>query len=411
MAGILESLFDNGGWQQVLGIGSANAAPAGPPPMPPQQAMQGAPPSFSPTSAFDAGTIAPPGGPSFADRAAPVQAAIADGTMDPQGMNGTNFAPPSPMPPQMQGAGPQPVAYQPGPPMPPPGAGGQPGGGGSGPMPPMSPQAPPMPPPMPPTAGPPTMNAGGGLAASLGLSPQQAQSTLAGIGRGMSAVGGMRSGAPRGATFATGLGGGIQGQQAKETEQVAQERQAKNDLFTQSSTAFKDVLAARAAGENTKYKDAQGEYLKARAQSLMTGGAKGVPKTPYDKVTWVEGQSLKFRDQIRKTAEINARQNGTPVDEKAIDERVAKYKNDLYKSPQINMDPKEADKIKNWGTSKETPFDTKGMTLDQFNEQVPLNAWYKDQNGELRQRVKPPAGMAPAAADQTAVDDQAALAG
>lgn len=280
-------------------------------------------------------------------------------------------------------------------------------------VPPSSPGTPPLPPASAMNGGPATTSAGGGLAAAFGLDPNRVRAAMSGIGKGLSAVGQQKPGTFGGASFAAGMGGALQGTAA------AQEKQ-KTDLFNQSSTAFKDMLAAKASDDNVGYKAAQAAYLNARATSLTNGGGaggKGALNTPEQKVAYIENEALRMRDQYRKTAEMNAKANGQPVDEAKLDKAADTYRQNLYK--QFKIDPNQAEKIKTMGLEKTNPFDTKGMTLDQFHQRVPMGAWFKDQNGDVRQRTVPPpgsntqpSGQAPQANQAGAApnsDDQAAM--
>jgi hypothetical protein len=74
-----------------------------------------------------------------------------------------------------------------------------------------------------------------------------------------------------------------------------------------------------------------------------------------------------------------------------VQKQVQSYRDRLYKS--AGVDPKQANNMKDWGASEDSPYPTKGMSLDQFNSQVPMGAWYTDQHGNVLQRTKPPAGM------------------
>lgn len=283
------------------------------------------------------------------------------------------------------------------------------------------PPAPPMMPGAPPTPGAAPANKFNGLASMLGIpqaigsSPDDWRARMSGIGKGLSAVGAMRPGAPMGASIAAGLGGSLQGTAA------AQEQQKKL-LFDQSSTAFKDMLAAKQSDNTSVYRDAQSKYLLARAQALMTGagpnGSRAMLATPDGKVAYVESQALKFRDQLRKSAEAKAKATGMPLDEDQIEKDTNGYRQRLYK--QFKIDPDQAEKIKTMGTSQSNPFDTKGMTIEQFHQSVPMGAWYKakDKNGNdvILQRTVPPPGAANPPAPGANVnaapnyDDMAAMA-
>src|SRR5262249_25772478 len=87
--------------------------------------------------------------------------------------------------------------------------------------------------------------------------------------------------------------------------------------------------------------------------------------------------------------------NGSTKEEQQSDleqlqKNVNEYRARLYK--QAGIDHKQAERIRSWGETSDNPFDTKGMTLDQFHQQVPMGAWFKDQNGIVRQRTVPPPG-------------------
>lgn len=258
----------------------------------------------------------------------------------------------------------------------------------------------------------------GPLARAFGIDPMQARNTLAGIGKGLSAAGTVRPGTPAAAAFATGAGGSLTG--------AEQQRQ---QMFTESSTAFKDMMAAKNSDNTEAYRQAQGKYLLARAASLTAGGTgKGSnawQNTDYGKTIQVENEAQKYeKGQQILLAKRWAANGATPEQQqKDIDQlskNVDSYRQRLYK--QIGIDPSKADKLKDMGTSAANPFDTKGMSIDQFHSQVPMGAWYKDQNGVPRQRTVPPPGVnmgddpaqpsqpaQPAPNAGTNIDDQTAM--
>lgn len=265
----------------------------------------------------------------------------------------------------------------------------------------------------------------GNLAGALGLTNTNPwQNSLAALGKGMSAVGKTAPGASAGTAFAAGFGGGLEGGLDQEGKQQAQLRQAKNDLFTQSSGAFKDMLSAQDADDKSAYRAAQGNYLAARAKSLELGqtgkgGSGAWQNTPYGKVISVENEAQKYEKGQQIVLQKRWALNGaTPEQQQQDLDRLSKnveaYRGRLYKS--AGVDPKQADKIKDMGTAADNPFETKGMTLDDFNTQVPMGAWFKDQNGVARQRTKPPGGQSAAPATTTAPtasnnDDYLAMTG
>ena len=251
-------------------------------------------------------------------------------------------------------------------------------------------------PPIPPASampqpGAPTASTTGSLAGMLGINPDRLRAGMAGVGRGFTAVGNAPAGATAGQMVGRGLGGSLTG------VADAQEKQ-KTELFNQSSTAFKDMLAAKTADNTQAYRTAQSQYLTARAQSLMTGGTGGSrawQNTDYGKTIQVENEAQKYEKGqqilLQKKWSLNAT---SPDDQKKdldqLGKNVDAYRGRLYK--QIGVDPNKADKLKDMGTSATNPFDTKGMTVEQFHQMVPMGGWFKDQNGVVRQRTVPPPG-------------------
>lgn len=270
---------------------------------------------------------------------------------------------------------------------------------------------PPAGPPMsinPPSQGPGYGSTSGSLARQFGLTPEALRAAnpipanspvtnfLGGLGRGLTAVGNLRPGASGAQAFAAGAGGGLTGGLRENDLQQAQARQAKNDLFNQSSIAFRDMLAAQSADDMEGYRQAQGEYLRARATAAKMGGTAWQTATPYGRTIQVENEALKMEAQLATSRRAAASRYGwTPDQEQQqIDkdqQKVDAFRQRLYKTAGIN--PDDAAKLKDMGTSSDKPFQTKGMTLDQFNTDVPMGAWYTDQNGKARQRTVPPGGM------------------
>lgn len=422
MSGFLDFLDSPDLMSQILGGGAGVGADGGQvrglPPMPPQAA----PPSPPPQPAAAPPVSTSPGQtPDFNGGATPGLPMPAPGGMNaPSGVSGPgsssfdeggfNAGSPGagagalaqvPMPP------PRPSQLQP--PMPP--SAQQPL------APPLNlapPSAPPMPPQMPAGSAPPTQSAGGGLAAAFGLDPNRVRAAMAGVGKGLYAVGSARPGAPAGQVFAAGAGGSLQG------AADAQQKQ-KDALFNQSSTAFKDMLAAKNSDDTSAYRKAQSQYLAARSASLATmtaNGGKGSAawqNTPYGKVIQVENESQKYEKGQQILLQKRWTLNGATPEQQQQDldklnKNVDAYRNRLY--GQAGIDPKQADKIKDMGTSATNAFDTKGMSSDQFHTQVPMGAWFRTDKGVFQRTVPPPgAANAQSAAPSTAVnlDDQAAM--
>src|SRR5215475_11422694 len=88
---------------------------------------------------------------------------------------------------------------------------------------------------------------------------------------GLSAVGRMPPGSFGGTNFAAGMGGALQGGEVARTAADARARADKNDLFNQSSTAFKDMLAAQAAKDRRALAQAHARYYDAQAGMSAQG--------------------------------------------------------------------------------------------------------------------------------------------
>lgn len=225
---------------------------------------------------------------------------------------------------------------------------------------------------LPPAADPRTMpqtqSQGGGLMAALGLGdPATMRSALAGVGKGLSAVGSMPSGASRGRAFAAGAGGALQGQSAQQ-----------NQEFNNLSTAFKDVMLSRKdaregelLGGTLEQRQAQAKYFLARAQAMMTGGGQTL-NTPERKMAYIETYGLKMHDRLSKDAVALQASNGTPIDQKAIDKKVKDKVDELYE--QFGIDPKQAQRIRTQGTASNNPIPY--MEPDKFLKSVPKGGWY-----------------------------------
>lgn len=233
-------------------------------------------------------------------------------------------------------------------------------------------------------------NTGGGLTGAFGLNRPALQIGLAGLGKGLSAVGAQPLGASKGQAFAAGAGGALTGA----NEQT-------NKHFDQLSTTFKDVLAAKANGDNADYKKAQANWLTARAQSLtaMTAnGGKGSnawQNTPLGQVAVIEQRVAAYDGPRRKSIDAAVRSGALSQDDakkqyEALDKQVEGFRSNMYKSS--GLDPSKAEKMRSAGEKADNPIDTKGMSLEQFHAQVPLGGWFTDQNGKVRQRTVPPPG-------------------
>lgn len=275
----------------------------------------------------------------------------------------------------------------------------------------------PMPPPGYMANSPTGASTGGGLAGALGIDPNRMRNMMASIGKGMTAVGQAKPGAFPGTVAAAGLGGALTGS-VEDTDKVRElDRKDKNDLFNQSSTAFKDMQLAKDGDDKSAYRAAQSRYLDARAKAIELGGtatgSKAWQNTPLGQVNVIEQRVAAFDTPRRKSIDAQVRNQALPPAEAQklydnLDKQTEQYRKNLLKDAKI--DPKDAEKFKTMGLEppmiegkanpKFNPFDmpamTKGMNPDQalelFHQQVPLGAWYLDQHGKPKQRTKPRPG-------------------
>lgn len=208
---------------------------------------------------------------------------------------------------------------------------------------------------------------------------------MAALGKGLSTVGGNTAAG----AFARGMGGALQG-----GTQYTQQQRAQN--FNMASGYFKDMLAAKNADDVEGYRRAQAAYLNSRASAIQLGGGTGSgawQNTNYGKTIQIENEAQKYEKGQQIILQKQWQLNGASPDQQQTDldnlqKKVDGYRQRLYKS--AGIDPSEGQKNLQYGTSQDTPFPTKGMTLDQFNEQVPMGAWFTDQNGDVRQRTVAP---------------------
>lgn len=212
----------------------------------------------------------------------------------------------------------------------------------------------PMPPPGALSGGPPTMSGGGGLMAALGLgSPQGRQSALAGVGRGLSAVGQMRSGAPRGAALATGLGGGIQGQQAKEREQTEDVLKAKKEAFTEDLQTKNYNINNLNAAIRLRQQEMQIPWWQARtevlqAQKGQSAASKAWQMSDPGKYHMVDreveshrkGLEALYREEL-KQASVNGEDEKLAKIRKLIKDDTDKVREEKYKI--YGLDPAKRD--------------------------------------------------------------------
>lgn len=261
-----------------------------------------------------------------------------------------------------------------------------------------------------PSEAPGMMTTGRGLAGALGMDQNQWRAALAGVGKGLSAVGSMPRGATAGQSIAAGMGGGLTGNVNQQQITEATARQTKNDLFTQTSTAFRDMLAAKAneradstAETNAAYRDTMGEYIKSQTASINagtgrygTGGANAASNNPYNQALRANEQSRKQEAKLRDTVKTNPELMGRSLEdqEKWIKTELKRFNDDMYKG--LKLDPDKAAKLVRMGIEEPSidgkpnpkfdPFDARKMGLDQWNRTVPKGGWYLDQYGKPQKR-------------------------
>src|SRR5579885_2801621 len=238
---------------------------------------------------------------------------------------------------------------------------------------------------------------GGFLSQAFGLSPQQRtnlRSMFAGLGHGLSAVGGLRPGASGAQAFAAGAGGALTGTTADQEKQ-------QQLLFNNSSTAFKDLLAANESGDRHAINRARTNYYDAITQSIQSGrgrygtsGSNAWQNTPYGRMLQVEKLANDYQTRQQQILQRRWQLNGTdPAQQEKelhdLQTRVDQFRQRLYKGAGISQT--DAQKLQNMGLTADNPFDTTGMTVEQFHAQVPMGAWYKA-NGKVYQRTVPPPG-------------------
>ncbi len=236
----------------------------------------------------------------------------------------------------------------------------------------------------------------GGMAQGLQPGSRFGQA-LAGLGKGLSAVGQLRPGASAGQAFAAGAGGALTG------DYEASEK-AKQQLFSNSSGAFKEYLAALGTGDKMQIDQARAKLFNSQAEAIMAGRGKSGTggawqNTPFGRVIQVENEVSKYANQQR--LQIQRQIDTASPDEQRqmqadLEKKVEGYRNRLYSASGI--DPKQAQRLRNAGVDQKNPIDTGGMNQDQFDAMVPMGAWYqaKGADGKVHvlQRVRPPAGAA-----------------
>ena len=237
-----------------------------------------------------------------------------------------------------------------------------------------------------------------GIPQAMGMSAQDWRSRMAGLGRGLSAVGAQRPGASAGAAFSAGMGGALQGSAAASTQQEQQ-------LFNNQNTAFHDYLAARQQGNNDQVAQARSNYLNHNAQYGATG-KNPFSGTPYGQALELEKSLDKDDDRTRKEIALEQNRIKSELQSGLIEpddakQQYAKTRQDLA-DIKTSRNQRRIDAAKQrgvdpnaylWGTDAKHPFDASKMTPAQI-AQLPEGAFFKTADGQLHTR-KPYTEQAP----------------
>lgn len=364
----------------LFGIGSANAAEAPPPPAsPPPDVMATAPPSFA-SGSPDPGSL------TFADRFGGDQggwdlqndATKPKGWSPEPGSTGPDYTQPPgtqtadrsiPVPPPAPVPAPAPVQ----PPVPPQ----------------VAAAPPPAPPPMNPAAGPPSGVTPDGLAQALGIGPQarpiqappvdRMRSALAGVGRGLSAVGDIKlgGGTSKGSAFAKGAGATLEGSEGNQRQQEQDQQARQNQTFNQKSQAFKDWIGAEKLGDEKMITQARSRYYESLADMKKNGmaGSNAWQNTPYGKASALETMLDRWENNKRLQLQAKWKASGSTPDEVKSDlDQLGKDKQSERerRSQALGISPTEYKK----GTAREDAFDMEKLSPSQRNI-MPDGAWYR----------------------------------
>jgi hypothetical protein len=216
------------------------------------------------------------------------------------------------------------------------------------------------------------------------------QSGLSALGGGLSTVQG-NTGA---GAFARGMGGALTAGSRNQQQQQVQN-------FNMASTYFRNMLAARNEQDLSAYRKG---LIGVRAQQAQRGST-AYQNDPFWKTMKIEDNVNKWQtqeqDRLYKSWKA-FNDGGNPISSEdmhkqqdALDAQVAKRRAQLYKSAGLTQ--AEAQKQLTMGQEPPltadgkpnpnfNPFQTKGMTPEEFNAKVPALAWYIDQNGKPQQR-------------------------
>jgi hypothetical protein len=261
-----------------------------------------------------------------------------------------------------------------------------------------------------------------GLLSALGIDLGLSAETKAGLGKGLAAVG-QNWNKPGLAALAGSAGAALSGESDEENKQRELGMKEKGQQFNQTSTAFKDMLAAAAQKNNEQYRAAQATYLTARAKSVAEGKTKeDWRNTPFGAMVTADQRAEKWHEGQLKAAREQWKANFTPPAEQEKQKAELQQKRDAMRDQILSsrgIKPEAAAQMRNQGTvapvngkfpDHAPPFDTRKMSKDEFLNSVPVGAYYLDENGVARRRTKP-SPEAQKTSDAANYDDQTAMAG
>jgi hypothetical protein len=216
-------------------------------------------------------------------------------------------------------------------------------------------------------------------------------SGMAGLGRGLSAVGAMRPGANAAQAFAAGAGGSIEGA-------VGMQQQQEHEQFTRASQQFHNMIERANAKDIHGYRTAQAAYLQARAKLMDQSGAgpgRGKFDNPYSRVAYVDAQMLKLEQTQQAQREYDVKRREAQGNFVSDDEMKSwmdrdnaireQRRNDEY--GRMGVNPNQAQKFRTMGLSRDNPFPTDNMSREEFEANVPQGAYFDtghkfDQSGK-----------------------------
>lgn len=227
----------------------------------------------------------------------------------------------------------------------------------------------------------PGTSSGGDLASVFGLNPNSVRAALAGIGKGMTAVGQQKPGTFGGTSFAAGVGGGLEGAVHQGDIQEQQKRAAQNDAFNQKSTAFKDWVEAEKLGDSKLINASRAKMYEAHAAMYAMGGkaAQGESaawqNNPYgramniEKLVQTEQRNRELALERRlKLLQATPEQSQEAMDK--LDKSMEQFRKEKYE--QFKIDPNESKR----GSSDKFPFEWDKLTPAQ-KRAMPDGAWYR----------------------------------